>query len=120
MLPPNVIIDFAYSIAMFLVALTGLRYVLKDQWGIDILDFSKMPAKIAGGMVSLILLVSIYRTVADPNKAKALGRAFTGREYNVATAEQAAAASDTAQSQIAKVNASVRTGAKSNVGKIAI
>ena len=96
--------DFSYSIAMFVVAITGLRYVLKDQWKFDIFDFSTMPAKIAGGLISVLMLFSIYRTISDPKKARALGRAITGRDYNMATAQAVVNVGDKTQGEIASIN----------------
>lgn len=87
-LPPNIIGDLGYSIAMFIIGLAGLRFVLQDQWGMDILDFNTMPAKIAAGTVSLITLFSIYQTIADPKKAQKLGRQLAGRDYNYQTAQR--------------------------------
>mgnify|MGYP001469800196 CR=1 FL=1 len=88
-LPPYVVTDLGYSIAMFLVGLTGLRFVLLNMWSIDILDFRALPARIAAGTVSLIMLFSLMQTFADPNKARDLGRAVVGREYAMNARRQA-------------------------------
>ena len=53
-LPPYLIPDLMFSIAMFVIGIIGLRFTLQYLWSIDILDFSTLPAQIAGGVAGLI------------------------------------------------------------------
>ena len=80
-IPPHLVMDLGYAIAMFMFALVGLRFTLRNCFGIDILNFRTLPAQIAGGLASLLILFSIYRLVTDPHRIASLGRKLVGRQY---------------------------------------
>lgn len=106
--PQNMVIDLAYSIAMFVVGLVGLRFTVKNVWGIDLLDMRSMPGRVAAGFVSLVTLYSVYEVLVDPNKARKLGRRLVGSEYNVAAAQASSEVAQRSATQLAAINAPLR------------
>lgn len=85
MVPPpptesTILFDLGYAIAMMIVGVSGLRFTLKNCFSIDIFDFTTLPAQIAAGVVGLVLLWSIYSTLSDQKKIRALGRQILGKQ----------------------------------------
>lgn len=94
--PPYLLMDLGYSIAMFLCAVVGMRYTMHNLFGIDLFDFRTLPAQVAGGVVGVLTLFSIYRLVSDPRRVQRLGRRLTGREYAMESMRQQALRTDEA------------------------
>lgn len=80
-MPPHLIADLGYSIGMFIIAVVGLRFTIQNCFGVDLFDFHTLPAQIAGGVVGVLVLFSIYGLVSDPKRVQRLGRKLVGREY---------------------------------------
>lgn len=91
-IPPYLMMDLGYSIAMFLVAVIGMRFTLKNCFGVDIFDFHTLPAQVAGGVVGTLSLFSVYRLVSNPLRVRRLGRKLVGREYAQQQSQMTAAA----------------------------
>lgn len=80
-LPPHLMTDLGYSIAMFLLAVVGARFTLKNCFGIDLLNFRTLPAQIAGTIAGVLVLLSIYKLMSNPRRVERLGRKLVGRQY---------------------------------------
>lgn len=105
--PPYLMMDLGYSIAMFVFAMIGMRYTMMNVFGIDLFDFRTMPAQIAGGVVGVLTLFSIYRLVSDPKRVHRLGRKITGRQYAMDSMRQQAERADEAVREAKQVRASL-------------
>ena len=99
-LPRNLVVHLAFSLALFVVGLVGLRYVVNDQWGFDIFDFSQTYVKIGAGVIGSLVLFTLFETIASPKSARSLGRTLMGSEYNAQVVQAQLAASKGAQGQL--------------------
>lgn len=99
-LPQNLAVNLAFTLALFIVGLVGVRYVIRDQWGVDLFDFSKTYTKVGAGVVGCVILFTLFETIASPKGARALGRKLVGRDYNAQVVRTQLAASQDAQAQI--------------------
>ena len=105
-IPPYLMMDLGYSIAMFVFAMVGMRFTLLNCFGIDLFNFHTLPAQIAGGVVSVLILFSIYRLVSDPKRVQRLGRKIVGRQYALEQTQRQAEVTRRAQDEAGKIGAS--------------
>lgn len=80
-LPQHLFVDLGFSIGMFIFALIGLRFVVKNCFSIDLFDFRSRPVQLAAGLTACVCLYSVYQLIADPRRVARLGRRIAGREY---------------------------------------
>ena len=102
-LPPYLMMDLGYSIAMFIIAMVGMRFTLRNTFGIDLFDFRTLPAQVAGGIVGLLVLFSIYRLVSDPSRVQRLGRKLVGRQYAYEQAQRQMSINNAAEKDAMRV-----------------
>ena len=102
-IPPYLMMDLGYAIAMFIFAMVGMRFTLKNTFGIDLFDFRTLPAQIAGGIVGMLVLFSIYRLISDPRRVQRLGRKLVGRQYAYEQAQRQMSINSAAEKEAMQV-----------------
>lgn len=105
-IPPYLMMDLGYSIAMFIFAMVGMRFTLLNCFGIDLFDFHTLPAQVAGGVVGVLILFSIYRLVSDPKRVQRLGRKLVGRQYAYEQTQRQLQVTKDAQQEAAQIGTS--------------
>lgn len=116
-LPPNLLVDLGYSIAMFLLAAVGLRFTVKNCFAVDLFAFNTLPAQVAGGIVGVLVLFSIYRLVSNPMRVRRLARQLTGRQYAMGEWQQQAQRSKEALREAGEMRESFKqVGTLASVG----
>jgi len=76
-LPPHTLSDLLKLIMMEIAAVIVVRVAAKNMYGIDIFDFSKMPGKIFGGVITAVTFYGLYTTLSSGQKLQELGQKVT-------------------------------------------
>jgi len=105
-IPPYLMMDLGYSIAMLIFAMVGMRFTLLNCFGIDLFDFHTLPAQVAGGVMGVLILFSIYRLVSDPKRVQRLGRKLVGRQYAYEQTQRQLQVTNGAQQEATQIGAS--------------
>ena len=105
-IPPYLIMDLGYSIAMFIFGVVGLRFTLRNCFGIDLFDFHTLTAQVFGGLAGVLFLFSIYRLVSDPRRVQRLGKKIVGRQYALEQLERQTQVTRDAQQDAGRIGAS--------------
>lgn len=107
-LPPYLLTDLGFSIAMFVFAVVGMRFTVQNCFGVDLFNFRTLPARIAGGVVGAITLFSIYRLFSDPRRVQRLGQKLVGRKYAREQVERQLQSSADAQREATQIGQAFR------------